>query len=95
MKRLPLKNAIFFWHNNSLRYLPAVTAAITRRVLARTAPEKILSIDMFGPAARARRASCVLSPNSAINVVVNESLMIALAERIPWSFVVQSELSSS
>ena len=34
---------------------------------------------MFGPAAKARSASCVRSPNSARNVVVKESRITVLA----------------
>ena len=48
-------------------------------VLVPAAPQKMLSADMFGPAAKAISASCVRSPNSARNVVVNELSAIALA----------------
>jgi len=48
-------------------------------MFAATAPEKMLSAEMFGPAANARRASCVRSPNSARNVVVKELRSTALA----------------
>lgn len=52
---------------------------MAKRTFAATAPEKILSADIFGPAAKARSASCVRSPNSAKNVVVKELRMTALA----------------
>ena len=39
----------------------------------------MLSADMFGPAAKASSASCVRSPNSARNVVVNESRITVFA----------------
>ena len=49
------------------------------KILAAIAPVKILSADILGPAAKARSASCVRSPNSAKNVVVNELRIIAFA----------------
>ena len=52
---------------------------MAKRTFAATAPEKMLSADIFGPAAKARSASCVRSPNSAKNVVVKELRITALA----------------
>lgn len=54
---------------------------MANKIFAVTAPEKMLIADKFGTAARPRSANCVLSPNSAKNVVVNEFRMTALAGR--------------
>ena len=81
INRMPLKRVNFFWHIISLRYFPAVTAITANKIFAATAPEKMLIADKFGTAARPISANCVLSPNSAKNVVVNEFRMTALAGR--------------
>lgn len=60
-------------------------------MFAATAPEKILGAEMFGPVARASRANCVRSPNSAMKVVVKESritasapFFVVLVDLLPW-----------
>ena len=75
----PLTYVRRFWHKRFFRHFPDDTAMTVRKIFAATAPEKILSADMFGPAAKARSASCVRSPNSARNVVVKELRMTAFA----------------
>ena len=76
---VPLIYESRLWHRRFFKHFPDHTAIMARRMFAATAPEKMLSADMFGPAAKARSASCVRSPNSARNVVVKESRMTALA----------------
>jgi len=67
------------WQSRFFKHFPEDTAMIASRVFAATAPEKMLSAEIFGPAARAKSASWVRSPNSARNVVVNELRITALA----------------
>ena len=79
MKTIPLIIERRRWQSRFFKHFPDDTAMMASNVLAATAPEKMLSAEMFGPAANASSASCVRSPNSARNVVVNELRIIAFA----------------
>ena len=57
MTSMPLQNEILLWHRWFFSIFPEETAAMASNILAATAPEKILGAEMFGPAARAKRAS--------------------------------------